>query len=112
MQFNARLQAYNLQWPNAQWFVIMVNNKFVGHLVINESDANIHLVDLLIMPEFRHNGIAKKVLTFLISMSNDKRQMLSLVVALDNPIIALYQNLGFVEVSRTETDITMQCISQ
>ena len=82
------------------WLVAEVDGAVVGYIgsqsVLGESDV----MNVAVAPEYRRQGIGKKLLLALMSdLQNKGNRCLSLEVRASNvPAISLYESLGFVQV--------------
>lgn len=88
--------------PLSLWLVAMDGQTLVGYVgsqtVFPESD----MMNLAVLPDYRHCGIAKMLVNALIeSLSANGANSLTLEVRISNlPAIALYEKLGFQTVGK------------
>jgi ribosomal protein S18 acetylase RimI-like enzyme len=109
IQFTARQESYNHLWPDALWRVIQLpDNIPVGYVVVNCAQSETRIIDLFVRQRFRGQGIATRVLMEIIQQGYENNLSCVLTVGIDNPAIALYKRLNFIEITRTETDILME----
>lgn len=93
---------YELKNPLSLWLVAVEGDQVAGYVgsqtVMDESD----MMNIAVAPEFRRQGIAEKLIVSLIScLKERKSHCLTLEVRASNePAIALYDKLGFVQVGR------------
>ena len=64
-QFISRRAAYKLQFPAAEYSVIMADDKPAGSLIAERRDDAISLTDIALLPEFRGTGIGSRLLDML-----------------------------------------------
>ena len=64
-------------------------------------------LSIAVLPEYRGQGIGTRLLTHLIELAQTRYAAISLSVSPNNPALRLYQRLGFAEVGRCETSLTM-----
>ncbi len=95
MQFNLQHTQYEQNYKNASLDIIMYDNKPAGRLYINRTVDDIRIIDISILPEFRHKGIGNYFLTELINESEQSNIQLSLHVEFNNPALQWYEKLGF-----------------
>jgi ribosomal protein S18 acetylase RimI-like enzyme len=57
---------------------------------------------IAVFPEYRGKGIGTKLLTHIVEYAGDLYPAISLSVRANNPVISLYQRLGFVKVDGSE----------
>src|SRR6266571_1413372 len=57
MQFNAQRSSYAMQFPNADYRIIVHDGRAAGRLIVDRSGEDILLIDVALLPEFRNAGI-------------------------------------------------------
>ncbi len=65
MQFTQRQGAYKLQFPAAEYSVILAESEPVGSLIVERRDDAISLTDIAILPEFAGRGVGSAVIRSL-----------------------------------------------
>ena len=98
MQSAAQLAEYKTKFPDARFQVIIYNKKDAGRFFTCETENDIRLLDITILPEFTGKGIGTNLLNRLIQRSNKIQKKISLHVIASNPAMKLYQRLGFVHI--------------
>jgi ribosomal protein S18 acetylase RimI-like enzyme len=98
MQSAAQLAEYRTRFPDARFQIIIYSKKNAGRIYTWENETEIRLIDITLLPEFRGKGIGKDLLQQLIERSNKMQKKLSLHVESSNPILKLYQRLGFIHI--------------
>ena len=98
MQSRAQLAEYKTKFPGAAFQVIIFNEKDAGRFYTWEDDKEIRLIDITVLPKFRGKGIGTSLLKELIKRSGEVQKKISLHVDPVNPVMLLYQRLGFVHV--------------
>jgi ribosomal protein S18 acetylase RimI-like enzyme len=96
MQSAAQHSEYKTKFPGARFQIIIYNKKDAGRFYTWENETGIRLVDITVLPQFRGKGIGKYLLQQLIERSNKTQKKLSLHVEPSNPVLKLYQRLGFI----------------
>ncbi|MED1798114.1 GNAT family N-acetyltransferase [Brevibacillus porteri] len=96
MQFAMQQQAYQFQFPKAHYQLIVADTKRVGHLLIDRTEHELHLVDIALLPEYRNKGIGTFVMKKLQDEAAQQGKPLKLqVMKLDVASHLLYERLGF-----------------
>lgn len=95
MQFDAQQSWYRSQYPQADVSLILADEVPVGRLYVARGAEEIRLIDICLLPEFRRLGIGAALLRELQHEGAQAQLPVRLLVATDNPAIALYQRLGF-----------------
>lgn len=94
-QFKAQHAHYLSTFKGIKLNIINFNKNNIGRLYIWESDQEIRLVDISLLPKFRSKGIGSKLLKSIIEESNSRNKILNLHVLQTNRALKLYQRLGF-----------------
>src|SRR5690606_18845547 len=94
-QFTAKSAAYTASYPDAADFIIVKDDTAIGRLLINESPAELRLVDIALLTSFQRRGIGSAILNALQSEASARQLPLTLSVQFDSPALALYQRHGF-----------------
>jgi len=92
MQFHAQRQQYDYSYPDAIDQIIEFNGVPAGRWIVDRSGNEIVLVDIALLPEFRHLGWG----TLLLRSLQAEGKKITLHVIRSNPAANLYQRLGFV----------------
>ncbi len=95
MQFEAQRRGYLMQTPDAQYWVIRRNEIPVGRLIVDRTDADIHLIDIGLLPEFRGHGIGSTLMAAMIQEATHERKPIRLFVERFNSALRWYEGLGF-----------------
>jgi ribosomal protein S18 acetylase RimI-like enzyme len=96
IQFRAQYSGYRATFPNAQFEIVLVDEAPVGRMVVDRSAEEIRLVDLVITPEHRNQGIGTKLTLQLVQESAASGRALRLNVLTGNRAARLYERLGFI----------------
>lgn len=99
MQSVAQLHEYKKKFPGALMQVVIFNKQNAGRFYTWESDAEIRLIDITLLPEYRGKGIGTKLLKDLIKRGKKIQKKISLHVDPATPALHLYLRLGFIHVN-------------
>ncbi len=94
MQYRAQKQQYSVTFPEAEHYLIAIEDRLIGRLMIDRTKNEISCVDITILKEFRGKGIGTELLEKLIEESNESGRVFSLSVQKTNPAARLYKRLG------------------
>jgi GNAT superfamily N-acetyltransferase len=100
-QFTAQHQYYREAYHDASFQLILLDGKEAGRLYVWESDRQIRIVDIALLPEFRNQGIGTTILRGLITKADTSGRILSIHVEAYNPALNLYKRLGFIQKDQT-----------
>jgi ribosomal protein S18 acetylase RimI-like enzyme len=101
MQFNAQTQHYRIQYPHAEYSIILRDQAAIGRLIVNRADDEIMLMDIALLPEYRNVGLGTALICDFMDEARSTRKPLRLHVETYNPAQRLYERLGFVNTSET-----------
>jgi ribosomal protein S18 acetylase RimI-like enzyme len=89
--------------------LIEYNNHTIGYVVLKETEAEIHLKNLLIEKEFQNKGIGKEVMEKIIEKADSDKKLVRLqVFKINSKAQKFYHNLGFEITSETENHFEME----
>lgn len=95
MQYNAQRFQYDEGFPQAESKIILRDDRPAGRMLVNESESEITLVDIALLPEHRKSGIGTQLLNELLNRAAVARKPVRLHVLKSNPALRLYERLGF-----------------
>lgn len=96
MQFHAQGVHYESHFPCASFDVITAGEERAGRLIVDRRPAEIHIIDIALMPEYRGRGIGSAYLNQLANEAHGRGVPLRIFVEFNNPAQRLYERLGFV----------------
>lgn len=108
MQFAAQRQAYGTQFPDAQRSVILNNGVDAGRVFVDRTPAEVHVVDIALLPEHRKQGLGSAIMNQLLAEAAIAGKQVRLYVERFNPALRWYESMGF-KVSQ-ESDIYLEMI--
>src|SRR5579883_3287118 len=95
MQFTAQRRGYASTFPKAEFQIILVNGQNAGRMVVDRADEEIRLVDMVLLPQHRNDGIGTALLQGLTREAAVAQKPLRLCVLQGNRATRLYERLGF-----------------
>lgn len=95
MQFHLQHTQYMRSYVNPSFDIIQKNGIAVGRLYVDRREDECRLIDIALLPEFRHRGIGGSLLGALVLESEQRGVPLSLHVEKNNPALDYYQQIGF-----------------
>jgi ribosomal protein S18 acetylase RimI-like enzyme len=101
MQFRAQDQWWRAQRPAASFDVIEVDGEPAGRLYVDRGEHEIRVVDIALLPGFRGRGIATRLLREILDEGERAGIPVTIHVEQGNRARALYDRLGFEEISHT-----------
>lgn len=100
-QFSAQHDYYQQVYHDATFQVVLYDQVPAGRLYVWESEHQIRIVDIALLPESRNKGIGGFILNQLIAKSEKSSKILSIHVECYNPALSLYKRLGFEQKDHT-----------
>jgi GNAT superfamily N-acetyltransferase len=108
MQFNAQHRCYQDQFPTASYDVIRAGDRDIGRLYVDRREAEICVIDIALLPEFRNAGIGGALLRGLLAEADRGGKRVCIHVERFNPALLLYRRLGFVPVEENGVYLQME----
>ncbi len=101
-QFDAQTRHYEGEYDEIKHNIILFGDEPVGRLFVSRSDpAQIAILDITILPQFRSNGIGTQLVNELKDEASANNKSLRIFIEDFNPSQGLFRKLGFESV---ETD--------
>jgi len=94
-QFELQHQHYVKNYPGADLLMVEKDSVPIGRIYVYRTPAEIRLMDIALIPEWRGQGIGSALLHELMDEARATQCELTLHVEPDNPAQRLYQRLGF-----------------
>ncbi len=96
-QFDLQRREYEVRFPDAEYYVILIDDCPAGRIWIGRDERQIRLLDIAILPEFQNRGAGTLLLRWLIDESKRAGKALRhMVFVLNNDAHRFYERLGFV----------------
>ncbi|WP_020559305.1 GNAT family N-acetyltransferase [Thiofilum flexile] len=97
-------------WQKSENFGIHHQQQCIGVIRLEEDDRTCYLADLQLLPDLQGQGIGSYVLHYMKQLAQiRKKQLMSLLVFVDNPAMNLYRRHGFEVTEKTEVLARMEC---
>jgi GNAT superfamily N-acetyltransferase len=97
-QFNAQHLHYSQAYKDAEFNLILLDDKPVGRLYIWRTETQIRIMDIALLPDFQGKGVGTKILQSIIQESEKSGKKVTIHVEYFNPALRLYERLGFKKV--------------
>ncbi len=95
MQFNAQHKYYQEQFLNAEFQIILLDDRPIGRLYVDRRPDEIRLIDIALLPGERNGGIGTLLLKELLVEAAEVEKPVRIHVERCNPALRLYERLGF-----------------
>lgn len=108
-QFRAQYKEYMSRFPDAEYYVVLVDDTPAGRIWIGTSETEIRLLDIAITPQFQSKGVGTLLFKRLIAGADRAQKPLRHVVFYTNhAALRFYQRLGFVVTADTGAHVFME----
>jgi ribosomal protein S18 acetylase RimI-like enzyme len=94
-QFGLQDRHYRLHYPVARFDIVQVCGEPVGRLYVDRGRKDVRVLDIALLPEFRHHGLGRSLLEAVLAEAGTRGQSVCLHVERTNPALGLYRRLGF-----------------
>ena len=108
MQYEAQRRSYAAAYGQASFDVVLVDDEPAGRLYVARDDAEIRIVDIALLPEFRGAGVGTAILHDLMSEGAAAGKPVTLHVERFNPAVDLYRRLGFTVVAEGDVHLLLR----
>ncbi|MBC7910542.1 MAG: GNAT family N-acetyltransferase [Pyrinomonadaceae bacterium] len=98
MQFTAQQRHYQAHFPKATHDVILFDKQPAGRLYVDRRDAEIRILDIALLPDYRKRGIGFALIKALMNESAEAGKSLAIYVESYNPSRQLFERLGFLPI--------------
>ena len=109
LQVRAKHGSYAATHPNAEYAIVMLDEKPVGRLIIDRTGAFYDLVDIAILSKHRGAGIGSRLILAICTEAGMMNKNVRLFVSAGNlRAAALYLRLGFRVIEDRQSDLLME----
>lgn len=99
LQFEGQHSWYRQHYEDAQFDLVLVDGIPAGRFYVHRRPAEIRLMDISLLPEYRGGRIGTSLLTELFAESAATGRPVTIHVEKYNPAMRLYERLGFVPIA-------------
>ena len=111
-QFQFQTQHYREHYRGASFDLILEADRPIGRIYVHRGEADIRLMDISLLPEYRHSGIGTWIIRNLLDEAARSQKPVTLHVEPYNPALRLYQRLGFRVVEERGMNMFMEWRSE
>ena len=108
MQFEAQSRGYDSEYPGADHYIVLFDEKPIGRYLVDRGIEEICCVDLALLPEYRSMGIGTSVLRSTFTEAARTNRVFVLHVLKSNRAFELYLRLGCVVTGDSGTHYSMR----
>jgi len=112
MQFEMQQKSYQLQYPDANYQIIIADEEPIGHMLLAQRDDKIILADLALLPSSRGRGIGSTLIRQLQMQAEQLAKTIRLHVMITNEARHLYEGLGFQAIGENGLHLEMEWKSE
>lgn len=107
-QFQAQRHHYRSYIPDCRFEVITLAGAPVGRLYLEPRQTQLYIVDIVLMPERRGQGVGSAIMRALQATAQASGRGVGIMVEKFNPALRLYRRLGFTDVADHEVYLEME----
>src|SRR5215831_17926355 len=108
MQFAAQHQFYQEHYTKTDFLVILRDAVSVGRLYVARWQDEIRIVDIALLPPYRHAGIGTAILRDLLAEAAIAHKPVRIHVEQCNPALRVYARLGFAPIADKGVSLFME----
>ena len=109
MQFEAQRQNYGRRYPDGRHSIVSLEDANVGRLWVGETETEIVILDVALLPEYRNRGIGSALYSRLIEQAMASGKGLRASVSTANPgSLRFHERMGFTVTGRDEMYVTVR----
>ena len=108
LQYRALTWDHSARFSKAEDQIVTLNEIPIGRLKVMESETELLLIDIAILSDYQNQGIGSLLLRDLNARADAHLKPLRLHVLTTNPVISLYERLGFSRVRDEGAYIEME----
>jgi GNAT superfamily N-acetyltransferase len=94
MQFDAQARHYAAVFPDASHSVITVSGQPAGRMIVDRSNSEIRIVDIVLLPQFRRAGVGNVLVRELLDEADERGLPVRCHVAVGNDARRFWERLG------------------
>lgn len=108
-QFEAQAAQYHARFPDAEYSIILYEERPVGRFWIGRTPEQIRLLDIAILPEFQNRGVGAALLKSLLAESEATAKPLRhMVFKMNTAALRFYERFGFTPIEDVGAYIHME----
>lgn len=108
MQFEMQRRAYQMQFPDADYSVVELDDKPVGRMIVERGEKALRLIDISLLSDFRNRGIGSILLERLKDEAGSERVLTLRVLKTNTAAKRLYERLGLQVAEESDLHFTME----
>lgn len=108
MQFGAQSEYYATQYPQGEHQIIVLDGQPVGRLYTVETEDEIRIMDVTVLPAHRGAGTGTTLIKNLVARAQEARKPLRIYVETYNRSLALFERLGFRKIEEDGINVLLE----
>ncbi len=108
MQFAAQQTHYRAHFPQGDHRIILVNGQAAGRLYTAETDEEIRILDITMLPSHRSAGIGSPIIKGLLARASETGKRVRIYVETYNRSVRLFERLGFARIEDDGVNILFE----
>lgn len=105
-------QFFSKDWANAEFIILLADSVPCGYACVEQRADDVHVRELVVGPSWQNQGIGSTFLRSVMAAAAGRGVPVRLGTQHRNQAQRLYRRLGFVEIDRTATHVTLEWTGQ
>ena len=102
MQFAAQSADYHRRYPDGDHDIILLGQEPIGRLYVGRSDAEIRILDVILLPNHRGAGFGSYLVGQLLDDARESKRRVRIYLDNGSPAVRIFERLGFVRIEQQE----------
>jgi ribosomal protein S18 acetylase RimI-like enzyme len=109
MQFDAQQEDYQSSYPGSEHSIVLFGHRPAGRIWVARGEDAINVLDVSLLPEFRHSGIGSALYLRLMEEAEAAGKPIKCSVFRFNDVsLQFHQRLGFKRIAESEIAMAME----
>ena len=104
-QFTAQKHHYLKHYPEAQYQIILLDERAVGRLYMDSRESEIRILDVTLLPQYRGAGLGTPLIREIMSEGQRSGRAVSIYVDNFSPALRLFDRLGFYKIEENGINV-------
>jgi ribosomal protein S18 acetylase RimI-like enzyme len=109
MQFAAQQEYYRAHYPQAEHNIILRSLQPVGRFYTAETEDDIRIIDITVLPDHRNAGIGTPLINDLLTRAKEVWKPVRIYVETYNRSRRLFERLGFTVIEEDGINVLLEC---
>jgi ribosomal protein S18 acetylase RimI-like enzyme len=108
MQFSAQREYYATRYPQGEHQIIILEGQPVGRLYTAETEDEIRILDVTVLPARRSAGIGSRLIEDLLARAQKAIKPVRIYVETYNRSLGLFERMGFTKIEEDGLNVLLE----